>query len=59
MPVVRIDWFTGRSKAQKEELARRIEEAMVEVGCCKPGSTYVIFNDVHPGDWAIGGKLKE
>lgn len=37
MPVVRIDWFTGRSKAQKEELARRIEEAMVEVGCCKRG----------------------
>lgn len=58
MPVVHVEWFAGRSKEQKAEVARIIEEAMVNVVKCPPGSTYVIFNDVPPENWAIEGKLK-
>lgn len=58
MPVIRIDWFAGRSKETKAEVARRIEEIMVETAKCPPGSTYLIFNDVASENWAIKGELK-
>ncbi|HEX2953071.1 MAG TPA: tautomerase family protein [Bacillota bacterium] len=58
MPVVHIDWFAGRDKEQKAELAKAIEEAMVRVVKCPPGATYIIFNDIPAENWAIEGKLK-
>ena len=59
MPVVKIDWFEGRTKEVKVKVAAEIEKLMVtEVGC-PPGSTYVIFNDVKRENWAIEGKLRD
>jgi 4-oxalocrotonate tautomerase len=57
MPVVTVDWVAGRSPEQKREVAERITAAVSEIGGAKAGSVWVVFNDVAPEDWAIGGKL--
>ncbi|HEX78370.1 MAG TPA: 4-oxalocrotonate tautomerase family protein [Dehalococcoidia bacterium] len=58
MPIVRVEMWTGRTKAQKAELARVITEAMVTIAHTKPESTWVIFQDVPKEDWAIAGELQ-
>ncbi len=57
MPVVTVDWVAGRSPDQKRDIAERITAAVAEVGGVAPGSVWVVFNDVAPVDWAIGGRL--
>ncbi len=58
MPVVKIQWFAGRDQAVKAEVAKDIEKVLVRSAGCPPGSTYIIFEDVEPGNWAIHGELK-
>ncbi len=45
------------SKEQKREVIERVTDAMVEVeGENMRGVTWVTFNEVESGDWAIGGQ---
>ena len=57
MPIVRVEMWPGRSKAQKAELAKAITEAMVKIAKTPPEATTIIFDDVAKENWAIGGKL--
>ena len=57
MPIVHIEMFTGRTHAQKQELARAITEAVANIAHTTPEATIVIFRDVELDDWAQGGKL--
>ena len=57
MPIVRIEMWTGRTHAQKAELARVITEAMVTIAHTTPEATVVIFDDVAKENWATGGVL--
>lgn len=57
MPIVRVSMWSGRTHAQKAELARVITEAMVTIAHTTPESTLVIFEDVPKEDWAQGGVL--
>lgn len=57
MPYVRIEIIEGRSEDQKAELAKAVTDAMERIIGSKPASTFVIFEDVSPADWAIGGEL--
>lgn len=57
MPIVRVEMWPGRTKAQKAELARLITEAMVAVADIPPEATTVIFQEVSKENWAIGGVL--
>lgn len=57
MPIVRVEMFTGRTLAQKQELARAITEAVVNIAHTTPDQTIVIFSEVEREDWATGGKL--
>ncbi len=57
MPIVRIEMWPGRTKAQKAELARVITEAMVTIARTTADQTFVIFQDVAKEDWAQGGVL--
>ena len=57
MPIVRIEMFSGRTHAQKQELARAITEAVANIAHTTEGATIVIFRDVAREDWAQGGKL--
>ncbi len=57
MPVVRVEMWSGRTHAQKQELARVITEAIVNIAHTTPEATIVIFQDVAKEDWAQGGVL--
>ncbi len=57
MPIVRIEMWPGRTKAQKVELARVITEAMVTIARTTADQTFVIFQEVSKEDWAQGGVL--
>ncbi len=57
MPIVRIEMWPGRTKAQKAELARVITEAVATIAHTTPEATIVIFQDVAKENWAIGGVL--
>ena len=58
MPIVKVEWIEGRDKQKKAKIAEAIEQAMIEHGGCKPGDTYIVFEDVPKENWAIAGKLK-
>lgn len=57
MPIVRVEMWTGRSTAQKKELARVITDAMVNIAQTTPEATIVIFEDIPRENWAQSGKL--
>jgi 4-oxalocrotonate tautomerase len=57
MPIVRIEMWTGRTHAQKAELARVITEAMVTIAHTTPEATIVVFEDIAKENWALGGVL--
>lgn len=57
MPIVRVEMWSGRTHAQKAELARVITEAMVTIAHTTPETTIVIFEDYPLDNWATGGVL--
>jgi 4-oxalocrotonate tautomerase len=57
MPIVRVEMWTGRTHAQKQELARVITEAMVNIAHTTPDATIVIFEDIPKENWAQSGEL--
>jgi 4-oxalocrotonate tautomerase len=57
--VITVRLWTGRTREQKAELARRITDAMVDVAGCERGTVRVLFDDYAKGDWAVGGRLAD
>jgi len=57
MPIVRVEMWTGRTLAQKRELARVITEALVNIAKTTPEATIVIFEDIPRENWAQGGAI--
>ncbi|MCO5314619.1 MAG: tautomerase family protein [Solirubrobacterales bacterium] len=53
MPFVHIHWFEGRSDEQKLEIAKRIEDALVEVAGASPEHCWVKFVDSKKSDFII------
>lgn len=55
MPIVRVTMAAGRSEEQKQQAAREITETIVR--CCGAHAehVYVLFEDVAPDDWTVGG----
>jgi 4-oxalocrotonate tautomerase len=47
----------GRTHAQKQELARVITEAIVNIAQTTAEATTIIFEDVARTDWATAGTL--
>jgi 4-oxalocrotonate tautomerase len=57
MPIIHVEMFSGRTQAQKRELARAITEAVCNVAQTTPEATIVIFQDVERENWAQSGRL--
>lgn len=57
MPIVRVEMWPGRTKAQKRELARAITDAVCNIAQTTPEATIVVFQDVEKDDWAQAGRL--
>ena len=56
MPVITIDWYEGRSDEQKQEIAEKLTDLMVDVGKAERDAVWIRFVDSAKKDWAIGGK---
>lgn len=57
MPVVQVTLIQGRSEEQKSKAAAAITKALHEHLNSTPDQTFVVFHDVAPSNWAIGGSL--
>ncbi len=54
MPFVHVHWYEGRTDEQKVEIAKRIEEALVDVAGASPEHCWVKFSDSSKSDFIIG-----
>jgi len=57
MPIIHVEMFSGRTQAQKRELARAITEAVCNIAQTTPEATIVIFQDIERENWAQSGRL--
>jgi 4-oxalocrotonate tautomerase len=53
MPFVNIRLVEGHSQQRKDEMARRIVEAISEVTGLPRDAVWVTFDDIKTGDWYI------
>ena len=53
MPFVNVHWYEGRTDEQKAEIAKRIEDALVEVAGVAPEHCWVKFEDTRKTDLII------
>lgn len=56
MPFVNIRLYEGHGKERKDEIARRVTAALSEVCKLPPEAVWVVFEDVPPPEWYVGGK---
>jgi 4-oxalocrotonate tautomerase len=57
MPVIHVEMWPGRTNEQKQEIAKAITEAFVNIARTTPEATIIIFSDVAKENWAQGGRL--
>jgi 4-oxalocrotonate tautomerase len=57
MPIVRVEMWSGRTVAQKKELARVITDAMVNIAHTTSDATIIVFEDIPKENWAQSGLL--
>ncbi|MEX2644064.1 MAG: 2-hydroxymuconate tautomerase [Acetobacterales bacterium] len=56
MPFIHVHLTEGRSDEQKKKVAEAITDAMDKHMGAPREATSVIFSDVAPNDWVVGGK---
>jgi 4-oxalocrotonate tautomerase len=54
MPFVNIRLIEGRSQQQKDEIARRVNDALSDVLKLPKDDIWVVFEDVTAKDWYVG-----
>jgi 4-oxalocrotonate tautomerase len=55
MPFVNIRILKGHSKQRKDEISRRVTNAISEVALLPKEAVWVVFEDVESEDWYVGG----
>ena len=55
MPVVIVEWWEGRTVAQKKQVIEGITEVMTKLGIA-PQATQVIIKDNLKTNWGAAGK---
>jgi len=56
MPFVNIQIIKGHSKKRKDEMARRVVDAISEVTKLPREAVWVVFEDVSTDDWYLGDR---
>ena len=54
MPFVNIRLVGGRSQEQKDEISKRVVDAISDVLELPKDDIWVVFEDVPAGDWYVG-----
>ncbi|MEO1191532.1 MAG: tautomerase family protein [Pseudomonadota bacterium] len=57
MPIIRVELFPGRTRAQKRALVHELTDAFVRTAGGKPEGVQVVITEVEPADWGSGGVL--
>jgi 4-oxalocrotonate tautomerase len=57
MPIVKVSMLSGRTQETKQKIAEEMTEVMTRNLGNAPEHIYVIFEDVAPTDWAVGGEF--
>jgi 4-oxalocrotonate tautomerase len=55
MPFVNIRILNGHSQQRKDEISRRVTDAISEVAGLPKDAVWVVFEDVTAEDWYVGG----
>jgi 4-oxalocrotonate tautomerase len=56
MPFVSIRILEGHSQERKQEITRRVTDAISEVAQVPRDAVLVVFEDVSLDDWFVGGR---
>lgn len=56
MPFVNVQMLSGRNQEQKDEMAKRIVDAISTIGRCRASEVQVVFTEVAKSDWFVGNK---
>lgn len=56
MPIVRVTMANGRTSEQKKRAAQEITETIVRRCNAHAEHVYVVFDDIAPDDWTVGGE---
>jgi 4-oxalocrotonate tautomerase len=56
MPFVNIQILEGHPQERKDEIARRVVDAVSEVAQLPRDAVWVVFEDVSADDWFVGGR---
>ncbi|CAM5571813.1 hypothetical protein ATER59S_04906 [Aquamicrobium terrae] len=59
MPFVNIRILKGHSQQRKNEIARRVTDAVSEVAELPREAIWVVFEDVAAADWYVAGTTVE
>lgn len=57
MPLIRVEMFEGRSRAQKKAIVEDLTAAFCKAAGGKPEAVWVIIDDKNKDDWGIAGQL--
>ncbi len=55
MPFVNIRLYEGHGQERKNEIARRVSEAVSDVCKVPPQAVWVVFEEVPAADWYVAG----
>jgi len=56
MPFVNIRILKGHSQQRKDEISRRVTDAISEVAGLPKNAIWVVFEDVTDEDWYVGAR---
>jgi 4-oxalocrotonate tautomerase len=56
MPFVSVRILKGHSQERKDEISRRVTQAISEVAKLPPEAVWIVFEDVEAEDWYVGAK---
>jgi 4-oxalocrotonate tautomerase len=56
MPFVNIRILEGHSQEKKNEISRRVTDAIAEVAELPREAIWVVFEDVSAEEWYVGGR---
>ncbi|MFY9488132.1 MAG: 2-hydroxymuconate tautomerase [Solirubrobacterales bacterium] len=59
MPVITVKMYEGRTREQKDEIAKAITKTMVDVAKTTEDHVWVVFEDMKKSDFAIAGQLQD
>ena len=54
MPLVNIRLIEGRSQQRKDEISKRVTDAISEVLQLPKDDVWVVFEDIRAEDWYVG-----